>query len=128
MRGSSVKKKVNDSLGPGTEVRGPRGEGRGGIVGQSTLVEQKASETKCPESHGGMLQDLSAIGQQLWCGREPGGREGSRGGSHKRTREQTMDAKTLTIVSHSAGLVPAIIGENQGNFEIAGCVWRGVSA
>lgn len=73
-----------------------------------------------------MLQDLSAIGQKLWCGREPGGMEGGRGGSHKKTREETTDAKTLTIVSHGGGLVPAIIGENQGNSEIIRGVWRGV--
>jgi hypothetical protein len=54
--------------------------------------------------------------------------ESGRGGSHKRTREETADAKAFTIVSHIDGLVPAIIGENQGNSEIAGAVWRGVNA
>lgn len=125
---SPVEKKVNDPLGPGTKMRGSRGEGRGGIVGQGTLVEQQAPETECSEAHGGLLQDLSATGQKLWCGRERGRMESGRGGSHKRTREETADAKAFTIVSHIDGLVPAIIGENQGNSEIAGAVWRGVNA
>lgn len=119
---SPIKKKVNDPLGPGTKVRRPRGERGSGIVGQSTLVEQQVSETECPESHGGMLQDLSAVGQGVCCGREVGGVEGGRGGSHKGTREETTDAKTVSIVSHSGGLVPSNIGEIRGNSEIAGGV------